>query len=132
MKVPISVSSKQYGQIVGIVLVLLGVLGLVWAEPLLFGLLNVELIEDIVHLLLGVLLLYVGFANVEAPLARTIVGVVGVLLLLVGILGFIDPSFFGYLPARWTVLDNIVHLVLGLVAVAIAWLLPRGATNVTT
>lgn len=122
--------ARQYAQIVGIVLLLLGVVGLILGDPetSLFGVLNIEIVEDIIHLVLGALFTYVGFARVESSLVRTIVGAVGVVLVLVGIYGFIDPSFLGLLNPPWSVVDNIIHLVLGVLGIAAGFLLDRDTT----
>ena len=117
---------RTYAQILGVVLVLTGILGLVLGERLLLGILNIDLLEDIVHLATGGLLAYVGFARVDDGLARTVVGVLGVIYLVVGIVGFIVPSMFGLLPDGYTVFDNLLHLALGVLSIAVAWLLQPG------
>lgn len=121
--------AKQYAQIVGIVLLLLGVVGLVLGDPEpLFGALNIDLVEDIVHLVLGAVFVYLGFANVDNATVKTVVGAIGVVLLLVGIVGFISPTGFGLLTHPWTVVDNIIHLLLGLLGIAVGFLLDRDTT----
>lgn len=120
--------ARQYAQIVGVVLLLLGVLGLVLGDGILAGALNIDLTEDLVHLVIGALFAYLGFARVEGSLVRTVVGVVGVVLVLVGIVGFIDPRGFGLIPSGWTVVDNIIHLLLGALGIAAGFLLDRDTT----
>jgi hypothetical protein len=120
--------ARQYAQIVGIVLLLLGVGGLVLGEGQLAGALNIDLIEDIIHLVIGALFTYLGFARVDNAMLKTVVGVVGVVLVLVGIVGFIDPRGFGLVPSGWTVVDNIIHLLLGLLGIAVGFLLDRDTT----
>ncbi len=116
---------KTYAQVVGVVLLLLGVGGLVLGEGQLAGLLNIDLTEDIIHIATGALLAYVGFGR-DTGLAKTVVGGLGVVYLLVGILGFVTPTLFGLVPSGYTVADNIVHLLLGVLAIAAAWFLgPR-------
>ncbi len=117
---------RTYAQILGVVLVLTGILGLVLGERLLLGILNIDLLEDIVHLATGGLLAYVGFARVDDGLARTVVGVLGVIYLVVGIVGFIVPGMFGLLPDGYTVFDNLLHLALGVLSIAVAWFLQPG------
>jgi hypothetical protein len=116
--------ARQYAQVVGIVVVLLGLIGLIVGEGQWLGLLNVDLTEDIIHLITGGLLIYAGFQP-NASLARTIVGVLGVVYLLVGILGFVSPTLFGLIPGGYTILDNLVHLILGILGIAIGWFLTR-------
>ncbi len=117
---------RTYAQILGVVLLLIGVVGLVLGERLFLGILNIDIVEDIVHLLTGGLLAYVGFGRVEEGAARTLVGVLGVVYLVVGILGFIVPTMFGLLPDGYTVFDNLLHLALGVLSIAVAWFLQSG------
>ncbi len=117
---------RTYAQILGVVLLLIGVVGLVLGERLFLGILNIDIVEDMVHLLTGGLLAYVGFGRVEEGAARTLVGVLGVVYLVVGILGFIVPTMFGLLPDGYTVFDNLLHLALGVLSIAVAWFLQSG------
>lgn len=121
--------AKAYAQIVGIVLLLLGLLGLVLGDPPpLLGILNIDLAEDVVHLLSGAVLAYVGFGRVDAALTRSVVGVVGVVYLLVGVIGFISPGLFGILTHPYRLGDNIVHLLLGVLGIAAGFMLDRTTT----
>ena len=120
---------RTYAQILGVVLILVGIVGLVLGDQVFLGILNIDILEDIVHLLTGGLLAYVGFGRVDAGLARTLVGVLGVIYLVVGILGFIVPMMFGLIPSGYTVFDNLLHLALGVLSIAVAWLLQPGATE---
>ena len=106
-------NARTYGQVIGVVLLALGVVGLFSGDQFL-GLLNIEIIEDVVHLAVGAVLLYVGFMLKDAAMGRSIVTVVGATLLLVGVIGFVSPSLFGLLPkVGYNLVDNVVHLVLG-------------------
>jgi uncharacterized protein DUF4383 len=120
---------RTYAQILGVVLILVGIIGLVLGDQVFLGILNIDILEDIVHLLTGGLLAYVGFGRVDAGLARTLVGALGVIYLMVGILGFIVPMMFGLIPSGYTVFDNLLHLALGVLSIAVAWLLQPGATE---
>ncbi len=117
---------RQYAGILGVVLLLLGVLGLILGDGLLINILNIDIVEDIVHLLTGGILAYVGFGQRDDGLARTVVGVLGVVYLLVGILGFLVPMLFGLIPSGYTVFDNIVHLAIGVLNILVAWVLQGG------
>ena len=44
---------RTYAQFVGVVLLLLGVLGLLLGDGLLLGLVNIDIVEDIIHLITG-------------------------------------------------------------------------------
>jgi hypothetical protein len=112
---------RTYAQVVGVVLLLLGVLGLLLGDGLLLGLVNIDIVEDIIHLITGGLFAYVGFGQRDEGVARTVVLVVSVIYALVGLLGFVVPDMLGLLQQHgYTVGDNLVHLalgILGLVAV---------------
>lgn len=112
---------RLYAQVVGVVLLLVGVLGLILGDRVLLGILNIDIVEDIVHLLTGGLLAYVGFGRPDAALARNLVGGLGVVYLLVGVLGFIVPSLFGLIPDGYTVFDNLLHLALGVLSLVVAF-----------
>ena len=106
-------NARTYGRIVGVALLALGVGGLLLGDQLL-GLLNIEIVEDIVHLAVGAVLAYVGFGMKDNATGKMIAMVIGVTLLLVGVLGFVTPSLFGLLPkVGYSIVDNVVHLALG-------------------
>ena len=117
---------RLYAQILGVVLLLFGVVGLLVGERLGLGILNADILEDIVHLITGGLLAYVGFGRVDPGLARNVVPVLGVIYLAVGLLGFAVPSLFGLLPDGYTLFDNLLHLALGVASIAVA-LFGRGS-----
>lgn len=125
---------KMYAQIVGAVLILLGIVGLFLGDYFWAGGLNSHIIEDIIHLVIGLVFAYVGFATVDTATGRMIVGAMGIVLLLVAVIGFISPTLFGILPttAPYTIVDNIVHLILGLGAIVVAYLMPADTTTRTT
>jgi len=113
---------RKYAQVVGIVIILIGVVGLIAGEKPLLGLVNIEIGEDIVHLLTGGVMAAVGFGVRDINIVRTVVGVIGVIYLLVGVLGFVAPGLFGLLPAHgYSVVDNCIHLVLGILGITVAW-----------
>lgn len=118
---------RQYAQVVGVIVILIGVVGLALGDQSLGGALNIDIIEDLVHLVTGGLMAYVGFARVDSGLQRNVVGGIGVLYLLVGLLGFVDPSLFGLLPSGYSVVDNLIHLVLGVLGIAVGWFVARSA-----
>lgn len=103
--------SKTYSQVVGVVLILLGIIGL-FQSPRLLGL-NSDLAEDLIHILAGAIALYAGFGTRSDGPAIQYARIFGPVYLLLGILGFVFPELFGLLPNDLLVLDNIVHLALG-------------------
>ena len=117
---------RDYGKVVGATVVLIGVVGLLLGQRSLFGALNIDIAEDIIHLLTGGLLAFVGFAGRDNGLGRAVVGGIGVVYLLVGAIGFAEPNPLGLFPSEYSVLDNLIHVTLGILAIAVAWVLPRG------
>ncbi len=116
-------NARTYAKVVGVVVILIGIVGLVLGEKSLLGVLNIDIAEDIVHLLSGGLMAAVGFRGSDSA-ARTVVGGVGVVYLLVGVLGFFVPDMFGLLPHEYeTVLDNLIHLTLGVLGIGVGFFL---------
>ena len=113
--------ARVYAQIIGVVLLLVGLVGLVLGDQVWLGILNVDIFEDVVHLITGGLLAYVGFGRVDQALTRTVVGVLGEIYLVVGVLGLVVPMIFGLIPHGYTLFDNLLHLALGIVSIALAW-----------
>ena len=116
---------KRFAQILGVVLILVGLVGLVLGDKVWLGILNVDIVEDIVHLATGGLLAYVGFSRVDLSTARSIVLALGVIYLVVGILGFFVPTMFGLIPNGYTIFDDLLHLALGALGLAVALAAPR-------
>jgi hypothetical protein len=86
-------------------------------------------VEDIVHLATGGLLAYVGFSGMDLSTARSVVLALGVIYLLVGILGFLVPMMFGLIPHGYTVFDDLLHLALGVLGLAVALTASGGSTQ---
>lgn len=109
--------ARMYAKVVGVVVLLVGVVGLIAGDPEngLLGLFNIDITEDIIHLVTGGLLAYVGFAGSNSAV-KSVVTALGVVYLLVGLLGFLAPRIFGLIPNGYNVADNILHLVLGALA----------------
>ena len=110
----------------GVVLLLLGVLGLLLGDGLLLGLVNIDIVEDLIHLITGGLFAYVGFGQRDEGVARTVVLVVSAIYLLVGLLGFVVPDMLGLLQHGYTVGDNLIHLALGILGLAVVFASGRG------
>ena len=123
---------RTYAGIVGVVVVLIGVVGLLLGERSLLGLVNIDILEDVVHLVTGGLLAYVGFGQRDEGLARNVVGGLGVVYLLVGVLGFAIPMLFGLLPHGYSIVDNLIHLALGGAGIVVGFLLPGRGTTAST
>ena len=114
---------RIYAQVVGVVLLLLGVLGLLLGERALLGIVNIDIVEDIVHLITGGILAYVGFGLRDEGVARSVGGGLGAVNHLVGVLGFVLPTLFGRLPHHYSVADNLLHLALCFLSLGFAFAL---------
>jgi hypothetical protein len=123
-------TARVFAQIVGVVLLLLGVLGLLLGDELLLGLVNIDIAEDIIHLITGGILAYVGFGQRDEGVARSAVLVLSVIYVLVGLLGFVLPDMAGLLQHGYTVGDNLIHLALGILGLVVVFA-SRGATAAT-
>ena len=112
---------RRDAQILGVVLILIGRVGLlVLGNEVWLGLLNTDVVEDIVHIVTGGLLAYVGFGRTDLATARNLVLALGVIYLVVGILGFLVPMMFGLIPHGYTLFDDLLHLALGILSIAVA------------
>jgi hypothetical protein len=119
---------KRYAQILGVVLLLVGLIGLVLGDKVWLGILNIDIVEDIVHLATGGLLAYLGFGRADLTTTRSLVLALGVVYLLVGVLGFVVPMMFGLIPDGYTIFDNLLHLALGILSLAVAFTVSGDAT----
>jgi hypothetical protein len=115
------VYARPYAQILGVVLILVGLVGLALGNQVWRDILNVDIAEDIVHLITGGVFAYVGFGRTELSVTRTVVGLLGTIYLMVGVLGFASPTMFGLVPHGYTAFDNLLHLFLGGLSLAVAW-----------
>ena len=120
---------RRYAQVIGVVLILVGIVGLVLGDQVWLGILNVDIVEDIAHLATGGLYSYVGFGRTDLATARNVVLALGVIYLVVGILGFVVPMMFGLIPHGYTIFDDLLHLALGILSLVVAfYYAPGGAT----
>jgi hypothetical protein len=126
--------NKLVAWILGAVLVLVGILGFVMTSPLL-GIFEVSTTHNIVHLLTGAILI-AGAAIDGGRNARLVNMVLGAVYLLVAVVGFAAPDLTNTLlsQAAGTALmtDNVLHLVLGVVLVGVAFIMKETTTMRTT
>ncbi len=112
---------RLYAKVVGASVILIGLVGLVLGDKSLFGVLNIDLAEDVIHLLTGGLLLYAGFAR-DLRVSRAIVGGIGIAYLVIGLVSFSQPMLFGLVPSGYeVVLDNLIHLTLGVLGIVVGF-----------
>lgn len=115
---------RLYAQVVGLSVVLVGVVGLVVGNDPILGVLNVDRAEDGIHLLTGGLMALAGFVARDLRVVRVVVGGLGFTYLAVGVLGIFAPHLFGLIPHGYdTVLDNLIHLALGLAGIVVGFVL---------
>jgi hypothetical protein len=98
--------------IFGAIYLALGFIGFVFQSPVL-GLFEVNGLHNLVHVVVGAALLYGATA---AELAIVMSRRVGILLFLVGLLGFVSADGFGFMPIGGN--DIWLHLSTGAVLVA--------------
>jgi len=121
---------RLYAKVVGVTVIIIGIAGLLLGEKSLLGVLNIDLAEDGIHLLTGGLLAYAGFAARDIRQVRAIVGGIGIAYLAVGLIALGEPTFFGLVPSGYrTVLDNLIHLALGVLGIYVGFVL-RGRRHV--
>ena len=112
---------RLYAKVVGASVILIGLVGLVLGDKSLFGVLNIDIAEDVIHLLTGGLLLYAGFAR-DLRVTRGLVGGIGIAYLVIGLISFSQPMLFGLVPSGYeVVLDILIHLTLGVLGIAVGF-----------
>jgi len=92
--------------------------------------------ENLAHTFLGIVALAAvfvpGLNKALEPYYRAIVGLVGVIALFFAVYGFLQPAGSSADPNTFGVAnlenpsDNLLHLVVGIVAIAAAWMKPSG------
>jgi Domain of unknown function (DUF4383) len=100
----------------GAVYIVAGLAGFVLEAPL-FGLFEVNLLHNIVHILIGAILLY---GATSTPLAVMATRGVGALLLVLGVLGIPFPDGFGLVPLGSN--DIWLHLASGAILLVAGFL----------
>lgn len=111
---------KNVARILGVVVALLAVVGFFVEGEHLLEFMNVDIAIDILRTVLAVALLAVGFSSASFTATRAVVAIVGVLYIGMGALGLADRTLFGMLPTGLTDFDLGFHLVVGVLALALA------------
>jgi hypothetical protein len=104
--------ARTVAAVFGAVYLLVGVVGFVLETPLL-GLFEVNDLHNIVHILIGAILLY-GSMSYAAAIQTT--RGVGALLVILGLLGFVSADGFGIVPLGGN--DIWLHLASGAILLA--------------
>lgn len=99
--------AKIYAQVVGIVLLLVGVVGL-FVDNLLGA--HTTVVHNLIHLVSGAIGAYTGFSGSGY---RVFAQVFGVVYTLVALIGFASPGTLGALGVPVNTVYNLIHLVIG-------------------
>ena len=99
--------AKVFAQVVGIVLLLIGIIGL-FTGTLLGA--RTTVVHNLIHLVSGAIGAYTGFTGSGY---RSFAQIFGVVYTLVAVVGFITPGTLGSLGVPVNTLYNFVHLVIG-------------------
>ncbi|MDB4992531.1 MAG: hypothetical protein JWL75_776 [Parcubacteria group bacterium] len=124
--------AKKLAVVFGVIFVLVGILGFV-SNPLVgpTGLFQTDTLHNLVHLLIGVILLVVAMS---APAASALwLKIFGVIYLVLTVLGFLLIPSGGMLLGLVTMntADHILHLVLGVVLIAASMMSNNSSSSST-
>lgn len=113
---------KKLAIVFGIVFVVVGLLGFV-SNPVVgdMGIFHTNALHNIVHLLVGIILILVAKNEKNAIKAMKIFGIVFILL---AILGFISLDILSFISANGA--DNVLHLVLGVLLLVVGMKASKG------
>lgn len=106
-------SGKNIGMIFGVIFIILGLLGFVNGAGIVGdGLFQTDTTHDVIHLITGLILLFVAMKSVDS-IGMTL-KVLGIIYLLVAILGFIgDGNVLSLFVVNTA--DNVLHLVIAII-----------------
>ena len=118
--------------VIGVVFLLLGVIGLVFdaTHGSILGF-EVDLVHNLVHLLTGIL----GLAAAFTGWSRRFNQVFGIIYLLLGLAGLVPALYFGHRLLglmHVNAADNVLHLIVGLVAAAVGFFVRDYTTSDNT
>lgn len=104
---------KLYARMTGLILLIVGIMGFLTDD--LMGLIQFDSVHNMLHLLIAAVALYIGFGTEDPWLSHLFAEVMGFVYVLLGLVGFISPTFFNLLgPFHLEPVENLLHLVLGL------------------
>jgi hypothetical protein len=119
--------AKGYAAIVGVVLVAIGLLGFV-DNPIVGpsrALFPTGAAHNAVHIVTGLIALYVAFGLSGAAQANGVIGF-GVFYAVIFIVVLISPTLFGVFDTKVNVADHVLHAGVALVSIALGYM-ARGA-----
>ena len=110
----------RYAQVLAILLAVIGIAGLLLGEQHLLGAINIDLIEDGLHVASAGVLGFLAFRRVRVEHLRNALLGFGVLYALLGVLGWVSPTLGGIIPHAYTSIDNVIHLGIGVATLGVA------------
>jgi len=114
--------NRSVAAVLGVVYLAAGVAGFILESPI-FGLFDVNILHNLVHLIIGAALLYGSMNTATAVMINRTVGIV---LVVLGILGFVSADGFGIVPLGG--FDIWLHLGSGLILLAASLMSSREAS----
>ena len=120
-------SLRRYAQITAAVFIVLSLAGFLSAVFDLSGIFGLDVPVNVMHLFAGLIYSYVGFWRNETGAARTLVGGMGLLLLLGKGLLIASDLLIGH--NAFSPVTEVVCLVVGLTSILAAKYLPGGASG---
>ena len=116
--------------VLGAVFIILGILGFFTGDGMLLGIIHVNLLHNLIHLVSGVLAFI--FASKSESQARTFALVLGVVYLLITVLGFIqgEGELLGIVAINTA--GNFLHLVVAIVFLGLGLTKPAGSMASTS
>lgn len=100
-------------RVFAVVVFFLAIAGMFVNEGHLFGIMNADMVLDIVRIILAALLIYAGFFTEKEGVVESVLWVFTVLYIGLGLLGLFDAKLWGMLPNSLTGFDIIFHLGIG-------------------
>ncbi|MGQ0848371.1 MAG: DUF4383 domain-containing protein [Actinomycetota bacterium] len=124
--------AKTYITVVGVILVASALLGFT-SNPFVGeaenALLAADALHNIVHLITGLLALWIGFGMSGDRLARGVIGF-GWLYVVLFVVLLLSPDLFGLLSIDTNLADHVLHAALGVVSLLVG-MAARRATGAT-
>lgn len=111
---------RLLAQVIGAIVLALGIGGLFMGEGQLAQLMNIDLLLDMTRIALGVILIGTTFVNDGA--IKSALAVFGIVYLGAFISALVSPTAFGLLPSGLGIADNTIHLLGGLLGIWLAFL----------
>jgi hypothetical protein len=122
-------TNRIVAMVIGVVFLILGILGLILdtTHGSILGF-QVDLVHNLVHLVTGIL----GIAAAMTGWSRLFNQVFGIIYLLLGLAGLIPALYFGHRLLgliQVNTADNVLHLVVGVVAAGVGFFVHDEATR---